>query len=982
MGACHLAAGERVTLGWDPSPDADVTGYSLYTGPAAGRYTNRTDVGNVTQAVVTNLEVGATYYFVVTAFNVAGLESDASNELVYSPAGTNQPPPVSPIPLDRLALWLRADGGVDTNGSAVNRWIDQSGNNRHAVQTSTASQPALVTGVINGLPALRFDGADDFLTFALPVNGLSGMTIFLVAANGQNQNGGVSQAERAALFWNETAPWGTLYLSPFQGMVHFRFGTLQAGNAMSYPRATAVGRDFTLSTAVKDGTTDSLYVNGTVAMSQGNKLSTIAGCRDIGNLGRGYNDTTYYAGDIAEVLVYTRALAASDRAAVESYLSRKYGWSGSVAPRIAIAPANVAVQEPAGAQFSVTATGDPPLQYQWWRGTAAIAGATASSYGLPSTTVAVDDGAQFRVVVSNAFGAVTSTVAILTVSSNVVPENALALWLRADAGIVLNGSTVAQWSDQSGNNRHAVQASGGSQPLLRPGALHGQPALRFDGTNDFLTFNLPVNGLTGMTVFLVAANTLNQTGGSSQAEQCALFWNEAAYWGTLYLSPFQGSVCARFGTGQSGNRMVYPRPVPAGSNFTLSTAVKDATSDSLFVNGTRVLSEGGKLGTIAACRDTGNVGRGFDDNTFYAGDMAEVLVYTRALTVSERQAIEAYLSRKYGLTELVAPQITSGPASVAVEAPAPAQFGVTVGGTPPFSFQWLRNGSPIGGAIASTYTLLSTSPADDRALFQVTVSNPYGAVTSAVATLTVAGTVIVTSNGVPQDGLALWLKADAGTVLAGSSLMQWNDQSGNGRHAMQPAGSSQPALRLGAVNGLPAIRFDGTNDFLVFPLPVNGLGGVSIFVVAANTQVQNGGASQAEQCALFWNETAYWGTLYLSPFQENVNLRFGTQQWGNRMVYPRTDSVGSSFTMTGAIKDGTVDSLYVNGRLVMSEAGKLAAMAGCRDVGNVGRGFNDDTYYAGDIAEIVVYTRALTASERMDLENYLAAKYGIGSGSP
>jgi hypothetical protein len=43
------------------------------------------------------------------------------------------------------------------------------------------------------------------------------------------------------------------------------------------------------------------------------------------------------------------------------------------------------------------------------------------------------------------------------------------------------------------------------------------------------------------------------------------------------------------------------------------------------------------------------VGRGFNDNSFFAGDIAEVLVYTRALNSSERTTVEQYLGSKYNL---------------------------------------------------------------------------------------------------------------------------------------------------------------------------------------------------------------------------------------------------------------------------------------------------------------------------------------------
>ena len=472
------------------------------------------------------------------------------------------------------------------------------------------------------------------------------------------------------MFWNETAGWGTVYLSPFQQAVNLRFGTLQSGNRIIYSRPAAIGSQFTTTTAIKDGTTDALYVNGALVLSQGGKLGVLAGNQSIGQLGRGYNDNTYFAGDIAEVLVYDRALTIAERQAVEAYLNDKYFATGPVAAQITSQPTNVVVIEPNAANFSVTATGTAPLAYQWRRGGVPISGATSSSYTLSPTAVASDNGAQFSVVVTNASGAVTSAVATLTVNApGIIPAGGLALWLRGDAGTVLNGAAVTQWADQSGNNRHATQGTSGNQPTRVNAGLNGLPVVRFDGANDFQTFPLPVNGLTGMSIFLVAANTQDQAGGSTQAERAAVFWNETAGWGTVYLSPFQQAVNLRFGTLQSGNRIIYSRPAAIGSQFTTTTAIKDGTTDALYVNGALVLSQGGKLAALAGNQSIGQLGRGYNDNTYFAGDIAEVLVYDRALTIAERQAVEAYLNDKYFATGPVAAQITSQPANVVVIEP-------------------------------------------------------------------------------------------------------------------------------------------------------------------------------------------------------------------------------------------------------------------------------------------------------------------------
>ena len=65
------------------------------------------------------------------------------------------------------------------------------------------------------------------------------------------------------------------------------------------------------------------------------------------------------------------------------------------------------------------AAGTAPLNYQWQKNGASIAGATATSYTTPATTIA-DSGATFAAVVSNTAGTVTSAAATLTVTAAAV----------------------------------------------------------------------------------------------------------------------------------------------------------------------------------------------------------------------------------------------------------------------------------------------------------------------------------------------------------------------------------------------------------------------------------------------------------------------------------------------------------------------------------------------------------------------------------
>ena len=93
------------------------------------------------------------------------------------------------------------------------------------------------------------------------------------------------------------------------------------------------------------------------------------------------------------------------------------GFAPGTAPTITQQPGDLSVTAGQAASFGVVATGDAPLAFQWQRGGADIAGATAATYTLAATAIG-DDGATFRVLVSNGSGSATSNAATLTVTAS------------------------------------------------------------------------------------------------------------------------------------------------------------------------------------------------------------------------------------------------------------------------------------------------------------------------------------------------------------------------------------------------------------------------------------------------------------------------------------------------------------------------------------------------------------------------------------
>jgi hypothetical protein len=121
----------------------------------------------------------------------------------------------------------------------------------------------------------------------------------------------------------------------------------------------------------------------------------------------------------------------------------------------------------------------------------------------------------------------------------------------------------------------------------------------------------------------------------------------------------------------------------------------------------------------------------------YDGYVDEVALYNYPLSAA--QVMNHYT---VGTNEIrlipTAPTFSVQPASSSAFVGVPVTFSSQALGTAPLSYHWARQGSgPIPNATNNTYTFTPAYPADNNAMFFVTVTNIAGSTNSALATLTV-----------------------------------------------------------------------------------------------------------------------------------------------------------------------------------------------------------------------------------------------------
>jgi len=219
------------------------------------------------------------------------------------------PTPFSPTDITGCQLYLKADVGItkDIDGY-VSQWNDQSGYVNNATQGIGVSQPLYVDNYINEKPIIRFDGSNDFMSFSNII--LSDSSIFIVAKQpnvdfGRILDGGPSYEDDDLMFRYDG---NRLYWESY------------STNSKYIRVDNPIDENFNYISLIQSSSTSNVYYNGVNQILNVNTQPINPRYSRIG----WYGNTYWFAGDIAEIIIYNTALNSTDRLKVETYIQNKY----------------------------------------------------------------------------------------------------------------------------------------------------------------------------------------------------------------------------------------------------------------------------------------------------------------------------------------------------------------------------------------------------------------------------------------------------------------------------------------------------------------------------------------------------------------------------------------------------------------------------------------------------------------------------------
>lgn len=239
----------------------------------------------------------------------------------------------------------------------------------------------------------------------------------------------------------------------------------------------------------------------------------------------------------------------------------------------------------------------------------------------------------------------------------------------------------------------------------------------------------------------------------------------------------------------------------------------------------------------------------------------------------------------------------------------------------------------------------------------------------------------------------LWLDASFGVTTSGSGISGWADRSGNNNHAAQANVLLQPNVYNSSMNGYPTVEFDNdqTNyDHLVVPdnATLEGMPGLTGFVVY---RLNSGTGASAPRCFFSKRDgvdtqEAYDWFVWNSgaDIVQHLDIDNTSHRASATTAVPLNTNCVNSFTFHGAAPSNAMDQVLYDGNTAVGnrQEGSTSIPNYSSHLyvgtlrGHTGSG-SGSSRFNGSIGEIILYNRTLNDAQRIIVNNYLSAKYGI-----
>jgi len=230
-------------------------------------------------------------------------------------------------------------------------------------------------------------------------------------------------------------------------------------------------------------------------------------------------------------------------------------------------------------------------------------------------------------------------------------------------------------------------------------------------------------------------------------------------------------------------------------------------------------------------------------------------------------------------------------------------------------------------------------------------------------------------------GLSLWLDASQIAGLSGTdSLATWPDLSGNGNDAVQSTEGFKPTYQTDVINGLPVVRFDGTDDYLSATDSASlQPADLTIFIVSNFSSLKEG---DQKFFAKSRNSESAAGATWQTTIYEANDLLYQTKNAGSWQSVAANDYIYTGAYITTITHNQSTEAvnIYKDGSAFSTSSSITQAFDYATDPLYIGARINGSTiehHLQGDIAEMIIYDSALSTVGRGKVETYLADKYGI-----